>query len=216
MSSRSCWSATRSDSTSAWPWARSSLLKRWVFKARSLFFFLAIHFYSDLLLFRPSRRRWHAGTRACRTACVWATSPPYGTAPPSPSSGRTDTPSGTSSSQLNWNQKQLLWLCCRPECFCHSSGSRSGSARRGRTLRGRGSCWGRGSRHPWLQHLCPAWNRTSERAGATARRMKREITFNYLRWRQFVTVWTWYSSIKWMGWKPLDWQLILAHVHSLP
>lgn len=119
-------------------------------------------------------------------------------------------------SALNWNQKQLLWLCCRPECFCHSSGSRSGSARRGRTLRGRGSCWGRGSRHPWLQHLCPAWNRTSERAGATARRMKREITFNYLRWRQFVTVWPWYSSIKLMGWKPLDWQLILAHVHSLP
>ena len=68
----------------------------------TLFFFIssAIHFfYSGLLLFRPSRRRWRAGTRACRTACVWATSPPYGTEPPLPSSGRTDTPSRTSSSQ---------------------------------------------------------------------------------------------------------------------
>lgn len=34
-------------------------------------------------------------------------------------------------------------------CFCHSTGSRSESARRGRISRGRGSCWGRGSR----QHL---------------------------------------------------------------
>lgn len=59
--------------------------------------------------------------------------------------------------------------------FCLSAGSRSESARRGRTWRGRGSCWGRGSRPPWLRHLCPARNRTSERAGAPARRMKRKM-----------------------------------------
>lgn len=59
--------------------------------------------------------------------------------------------------------------------FCLSAGSRSESARRGRTWRGRGSCWGRGSRHPWLRHLYPARNRTRERAGAPARRMKRKM-----------------------------------------
>lgn len=140
-------------------------------------------FTSDLLLFRPSRRRWRAGTRACRTACVWATSPPYGTEPPSPSSGRTDTPSRTSSSECSTEARSRFGGCALSLSdgtarFC--SGSRSGSARRGRTSRGRGSCWGRGSRRPWLRHLHPAWNRTSERAGATARRMKRKMTFNYL------------------------------------
>lgn len=59
--------------------------------------------------------------------------------------------------------------------FCLSTGSRSESARRGRIWRGRGSCWGRGSRHPWLRHLYRARNRTSERAGAPTRRMKRKM-----------------------------------------
>lgn len=147
----------------------------------------AIHFFcSGLLMFRPSRKRWRAGTRACRTACVWATSPPCGTEPPSPSSGRTDTPSRTSSSQRSTQAKSRFSGCAvklsdGTAWFCHSSGSRSGSARRGRTSRGRGSCWGRESRPPPLPHRHPAWSRTSERAGATARRMKREMTFNHLR-----------------------------------
>lgn len=146
------------------------------------FFPPAIHFFcSDLLLFRPSRRRWRAGTRACRTACVWATSPPYGTEPPSPSSGRTDTPSRTSSSRRSTEANSRLCGCAVNQgdgtaWVCRCSGSRSGSARRGRTSRGRGSSWGRGSRRPWLPHLHPAWSRTSERAGATARRMKRKMT----------------------------------------
>lgn len=72
----------------------------------------AIHFFcSGLLMFRPSRKRWRAGTRACRTACVWATSPPCGTEPPSPSSGRTDTPSRTSSSQRSTQAKSRFSGC---------------------------------------------------------------------------------------------------------
>lgn len=55
-------------------------------------------------------------------------------------------------------------------------GSRSGSTRSERILRGRGSCWERGNLPPWPRHLQPAWSRTSERAGATARRVKRKIT----------------------------------------
>lgn len=39
MSSRRCWSDTRSGSSSAWPWARSSLLRRWVLKARNICYF---------------------------------------------------------------------------------------------------------------------------------------------------------------------------------
>lgn len=73
------------------------------------------------------------------------------------------------------SQVSLLPSVTGAPSFCLSTGSRSESARRGRTWRGRGSYWGRGSRHPWLRHLYPARNRTSERAGAPARRTKRKM-----------------------------------------
>lgn len=41
-----------------------------------LFTFTSGLFATSDLSCRPSRRRWRAGTRACRTAFVWATSPP--------------------------------------------------------------------------------------------------------------------------------------------
>ena len=69
---------------------------------------------------------------------------------------------------------------CMIVCYYYVPGSKSESTHSGRTLRGRGSCWGRGSRPPWPRHLHPAWNRTNERAGATARRMKRKITAKLL------------------------------------
>ncbi len=62
--------------------------------------------------------------------------------------------------------------------FLRVLGSKSESTRSGRTLKGRGSCWERGNLPPWPRHLRPASNRTDERAGATARRMKRKITNN--------------------------------------
>lgn len=66
------------------------------------------------------------------------------------------------------NVHTRLFLCV--------TGSKSESTRSGRTLRGRGSCWERGSLLPWPRHLRPVSNRTNERAGATARRTKRKIT----------------------------------------
>lgn len=63
--------------------------------------------------------------------------------------------------------------------FLHVLGSKNESTRSGRTLRGRGSCWERGNLPLWPRRLHPASNRTSERAGATARRTKRKITVNY-------------------------------------
>lgn len=54
-------------------------------------------------------------------------------------------------------------------------GSKSESVLSGKTLRSRGSCWGRGNLPPWPRHLHPVWNRTNERAGAMAMRMKRKI-----------------------------------------
>lgn len=57
-----------------------------------------------------SRRRWHAGTRACKTVCVWATSPPYDTELPSLSSGQTVTRSRTSSSEHSHRHERISAL----------------------------------------------------------------------------------------------------------
>ena len=131
-----------------------------------------------------SRRRWPAGTKACRTGCVWATSPPSGTEPPSPSSGQTDTPSRTSSSEDAYRHKHVLHFVrsvyenADNRWFSHVLGSKSESTHSGRTLRGRGSCWGSGNLPPWPRRLHPALNRTDARAGTMARRMKRKIIKN--------------------------------------
>lgn len=66
--------------------------------------------------------------------------------------------------------------------FLRVLGSKSESTRSGRTLRGRGSCWERGNHPLWPRRLHSASNRTSERAGATARITKRKITVNCLTW----------------------------------
>lgn len=78
---------------------------RWLFEAckRNFQFFVFLR--------SQSRRRWLAGTRACRIVCVWATSPPYGTEPPSPSSGPMDTPSRTSSSQHANRRRRMFTFC---------------------------------------------------------------------------------------------------------
>lgn len=137
-------------------------------------------------LFFPSRsrRRWPAGTRACRTACVWATLPPSGMEPPSPNSGQTDTPSRTSSSEGVYRHKHILHFVCSVyenadnRLFSRVLGSKSESTHSGRTLRGSGSCWGSGNLPPWPRRLHPASNRTGARAGTMARRMKRKIINN--------------------------------------
>lgn len=94
-----------------------------------------------------SRRRWLAGTKACRTACAWATSPPCDTGPPSLSSGQMDTPSRTSSSQHAHRHKHWSKYCMsrsqewsRKLVYLHVAGNRSESIHSGRTSRGRGSC----------------------------------------------------------------------------
>lgn len=71
----------------------------------------AYNFHFILFFYSQSRRRWLAGTRACRTACVWATSPPYGTEPLSLSSGQMDMPSRTSSSPHAHRPKHMFRFC---------------------------------------------------------------------------------------------------------
>lgn len=143
-----------------------------------------------------SRRRWLAETKACRTACAWATSPPCGTEPPSLNSGQMDTPSRTSSSQhahrhIHWSK---YCMCCsqawsRKLVYLHVAGNRSESTRSGRTSRGRGSCWGRGNLPLWPRRLHPAWSRTNARAGVTARRAKRKSAVRYFTEYTSYEVW---------------------------
>lgn len=58
----------------------------------------------------------------------------------------------------------------------HVVGSKSESTLSGRTLRGRGSCWGRGNLPPWPKRFHPTWSTTNEKAEATAKRVKRTVT----------------------------------------
>lgn len=134
-------------------------------------------FYFSVFFLSQSRRRCLAGIRACRIVCAWVISPLYAMEPPSPSSGLMDLPSRTSSSQHATGTH--LAFCPFPYKSVNTRlvcvlGSKSESVLSGKTLRSRGSCWGRGNLPPW--HLRPVWSRTNERAGAMAKRMKRKIT----------------------------------------
>lgn len=64
-----------------------------------------------------SRRRWLAGTRACRTVYAWVTSPQCATEPPSPSSGQMAMPSRTSSSQHAHTYAGILSNNHRKKCL---------------------------------------------------------------------------------------------------
>lgn len=66
-----------------------------------------------------SRKRWHVGTRACRTVCVWATSPLCATEPHSLNSGQMDMPSRTLSSQHADRHKYYfcVYMLCFQKCF---------------------------------------------------------------------------------------------------
>lgn len=80
-------------------------------------FWVYMYNFQFIFFCSQSRRRWPAGTRACRTVCVWATSPPYGTEPPSLSSGQMDLPSRTSSSQ-HANRHKHMFSFCPICCYC--------------------------------------------------------------------------------------------------
>lgn len=157
MSSRRCWSDTRSGSSSAWPWARSSLLRRWVLKARNICYFRFRMFTTSGPISCLGQAgedgvqgQEHAGPPSSGTLHHRATRSLLHRAV----DGRIRLPephqvSARMKLKLGFRAKlsdQTAW-------FCRSAGSRSESARRGRISRGRGSCWGRGSRPLWLRHL---------------------------------------------------------------
>lgn len=144
---------------------------------------LLIYFF--ICVWSQDRRRWHAGTRACRTVYAWVTSPPYATELPSLSSGQMDMPSRISSSQNANGHKRTFKLLfffysayrnAYARLSLHVVGSKSESTLSGRTLRGRGSCWGRGNLPPWPKRFHPTWSTTNEKAEATAKRVKRTVT----------------------------------------
>lgn len=167
----------------------------WYFISSRFFFCFVLFFcaYNVLLIYfficvwSQDRRRWHAGTRACRTVYAWVTSPPYATELPSLSSGQMDMPSRISSSQNTNGHKRtfkLLFIYFFYSAYrnayarlsLHVVGSKSESTLSGRTLRGRGSCWGRGNLPPWPKRFHPTWSTTNEKAEATAKRVKRTVT----------------------------------------
>lgn len=90
----------------------------WYFISSRFFFCFVLFFcaYNVLLIYfficvwSQDRRRWHAGTRACRTVYAWVTSPPYATELPSLSSGQMDMPSRISSSQNTNGHKRTFKL----------------------------------------------------------------------------------------------------------